>query len=196
MKKQLIRLGTASTMAGLILGTAAVAGASTASIDTTGPDSHNSVEWKNKLSFDLRNDNDIHVTNNNPQSASSGKVEVEHNTTGGDATSGGAANDSSLDASVAINNSGSNWADMFSGGMASDDASIYKTGPDSHNMIEFNNEAKIEVDNDSDVTITNNVNQKATSGSAEVSGNTSGGDATSGDASNTSSSTFTLDITN
>lgn len=196
MKKQLIRLGAASTVAGLILGAAAVAGASSASIGTTGPNSHNEVEWQNRLELRLNNHNDLHLTNNNPQTARTGSAEVEHNTIGGDATSGDASNESSLEANVSINNSNGGFGELFENGMGNDTANINLTGPNSHNEVEFHNQANVNVTNDNHVNVTNNNTQNATSGSAEVSGNTEGGSATSGNASNTSYSSFSVDITN
>lgn len=219
MKRQLIRLGAASTVAGLILGTAAVAGAS--SISDTGPHSTNEVEHNNNLSLRITNDNNVRLTNNNPQYATSGDVRVggggssngyhwdkerhcwvrdndsEGNTNGGSAQSGDATNDSQFNADVNIDNSGSGLGGLLghmNGG--TENGSIDTTGPNSRNEIEFNNRADVNVRNDNNVTLTNNNTQRATSGDATVSGNTHGGDAVSGNASNTSSASFEVNITN
>ena len=144
----------------------------------------------------MHNNNSVSLNNNNPQTANTGKAEVEHNTTGGSATSGDAMNESMLDASVTFHNSSSGLANMYGGNMGSDTASISNTGPNSHNEVEFKNEANLTVTNSNNVQISNTNTQSATSGSAEVEGNTTGGDATSGGASNTSSNTFSIDITN
>lgn len=196
MKKQLIRLGTASTLFGLVLGTAAVAGASTGDIYNTGPGSTNKIEGYNKMSLRVHNDNDVNLSNNNPQNALTGKAEVEGNTTGGDATSGNATNESMLDASVSYDNSGFAGVGGWFEGTGSDSASIDTTGPGSYNKVEFKNSAYISVCNDNNVNISNTNQQSATSGKAEVEGNTTGGNATSGDAHNSSSSSFDVSISN
>jgi hypothetical protein len=184
----------ASTMFGLVLGTAAVAGAATGSIDTTGPDSTNKIEWKNKTELRVDNDNDVRLTNNNPQYASSGDAYVKHNTEAGDATSGDAANHSEFSASVSYRNGLGGWDSLFNAGAP--DASIHKTGPDSYNKVEYSNSTYVNIRNDNDVNITNNNTQTAKSGDATVYDNTEGGSATSGSAENHSSATFEVNITN
>lgn len=79
-------------------------GNSSASIDTTGPDSYNSIKFNYHSSVDVNNDNDVHVNNNNDQYARSGNATVQHNTSGGSATSGDAMNTNSTSTSVNISN--------------------------------------------------------------------------------------------
>src|SRR6478609_912761 len=82
---------------GLVVGLAGFAGASSGTIGTTGPDSENSITHESDVDLDFDNDNDIRLTNHNDQRASSGDAEANHNTTAGDAESGMASNDNSVD---------------------------------------------------------------------------------------------------
>lgn len=74
--------------------------------------------------------------------------------------------------------------------------SISNTGPDSNNECTVNGGTQCSVSNDNDITISNNNSQTSGSGDAGVTGNTSGGSATSGGSSNTSSTSVGVDITN
>ncbi len=188
------RLILVGAVAALALSSAAV-GASDASIDETGPDSYNKVEFDNHFRTRVTNNNNASATNNNPQSASTGDAKVKHNTTGGDATSGDASNESNLDVSYNVDNSGGNWVTGWDGldGVSGD---ISNTGPDSRNKIEFDNNVRITVSNNNNLSVTNNNSQTASTGDARVSGNTTGGDATSGNASNTSNTTIEMEVTN
>ena len=76
-------------------GFAGVAMAQTGSIGTTGPSSTNNINGTETSVMTVTNSNSAHVSNNNTQGASSGEAEVEDNTTGGNATSGGASNGNS-----------------------------------------------------------------------------------------------------
>lgn len=195
MKKQLLRYAFLTSVASLTLGAATVAGATSGTIDTTGPDSHNDINYSSTSTVSLDNNNNASATNNNPQSTVSGEAEVEHNTTGGNATSGAASNDSSLEVSYSVSNNGMSWGNMGSDSFG-DDATIKNTGPDSENTIGFVHTMSVNVSNNNNLTVTNNNSQTAVSGEAEVEGNTTGGNATSGDASNTSNTTIMMDIMN
>lgn len=181
---------------GLVVGLAGFAGATSGTIGTTGPDSHNYVSDKVDYDVEVENENDIELTNKSEQYASSGEVEVEHNTTGGDAMSGDAANANDVSAEVEVDNSGAAAVVEGAGVTASNSGSITNTGPDSHNTVKFESETDIEVKNENDIEIRNYSEQKAKSGDAEVHGNTTGGSATSGSVSNTSSASFTVRVTN
>jgi hypothetical protein len=52
------------------------------------------------------------------------------------------------------------------------------------------------VNNDTNISVHNSNDQKAQSGDATVFGNTKGGSATSGDATNTNSTNFTFSVSN
>ncbi len=192
--KKIVRIAALSVMALSLTG--GVAAAHSGSIGTTGPDSVNKIEHKNRSTRNVDNNNALFVVNYNPQEARTGRARVSHNTTGGDATSGDATNDSLLRARVTVNNSGSNSAALGSGSSGNNSGTISKTGPDSYNTIKFENSSYVRVTNNNLVGVVNVNEQKAKSGSARVSGNTTGGDATSGDASNISTNETTISITN
>jgi len=182
---------------GLVVGLAGFAGATSGTIGTTGPDSTNEVKSTSSTEMKVDNNNDLRLSNKNHQQASSGKTEVEGNTTGGSATSGDGANNNAVDAMVEIDNSQAvaSLADIGTGG-GSNTGSITNTGPDSVNKVNFENKVKVNVDNDNNISICNTNDQVAKSGEAEVEHNTTGGDATSGSVTNTSSSSFTVRVTN
>lgn len=168
--------------------------ANSATIDTTGPHSRNSVEFRNRDSVRVTNNNNVSVRNNNPQSASTGEAKVRNNTTGGDATSGDASNDSLLRATLTLDNSSCSC--MQSNGSGDSSGDISNTGPNSSNHIVFNNSSHVTMTNNNNVSVENNNSQSASSGNASVSGNTTGGSATSGNASNISTTEVNLNITN
>lgn len=182
-------------VAGIIL-TAGIAAAGTGSIDTTGPDSENSVRFENESDIDVDNDTDVDANVNIDQDADSGDANVKYNTTGGDATSGDTENDSSLEAELSVDNSSSSGAALGGGQSGDDEGSINMTGPNSENHIVFNNRHEVRVNNNTNVDFDADVNQNANSGNANVWYNTTGGNATSGSASNTSSVVFSLSVTN
>ena len=70
------------------------------------------------------------------------------------------------------------------------------TGPDSINKITSNNESNTKVDNDNTVKVSNSNYQTGTSGDARVHENTTGGDATSGDVTNSNTQNLSLTVTN
>lgn len=194
MKKLLGMVLAAIMSVGL---TAGLAGASTGSIDTTGPDSENYVRFENESDVDVDNDTDVNADIVIDQNADSGNAKVRDNTTGGNAESGMAENDNSLEADLSIDNSSSSNAALNGGNCGCDDEGrINKTGPDSTNNIVFSNSHMVEVENNTDVDFDVDVDQNADSGDATVEHNTTGGNAMSGSASNTSSVMFSLSLTN
>jgi hypothetical protein len=105
MKTTILRVsGTTVVMACSLLLPAGIANAQ--SIDTTGPDSTNVITDTNKTTCTVKNDNDVDVTNNNPQDAHSGNVNTNENTTVGSVTSGDATNSSDTSVSVNLTNGG------------------------------------------------------------------------------------------
>lgn len=70
------------------------------------------------------------------------------------------------------------------------------TGPNSENMCVSTTSYSCSVTNTNEVTIVNQTTQEATSGTVSVSGNTTGGAASSGTVTNSSGTTFTVSITN
>lgn len=173
-----------------------VAAADSADIGTTGPSSTNKVEISRHHDLDIDNDNNVDVDNDNDQEAKTGDAKVYGNTTGGDAESGDAENSNETSTEVSITNSGAgSWAPMW-GGNGSSSASIDTTGPNSYNSIKFNYHSSVDVNNDNDVDVNNNNDQYAKSGSATVQNNTTGGNAVSGSAVNTNSTSTSVHISN
>lgn len=74
--------------------------------------------------------------------------------------------------------------------------SLTNTGPDSTNTINASNNFSYKEVNNSDVKVTNDNHQRASSGDATVSGNANGGSAGSGQASNQNSSSTSVSIEN
>ncbi|MDB5186567.1 MAG: hypothetical protein JWM07_39 [Candidatus Saccharibacteria bacterium] len=79
---------------------------------------------------------------------------------------------------------------------ATDSCTISNTGPDSTNSCVVKEDFTCKVENDNKFTVINKNNQEATSGSAAVSGNTTGGSATSGSATNSNGTVIDVTITN
>jgi hypothetical protein len=198
MKKRLARAAvTAATVLGLSV--PGVVAANSGSIDTTGPDSTNKVSFEHRGEVDIENNNSVNATLNTDQDAESGDVNVKHNTTSdGDAVSGDAMNESMVDATVDIDNSGS-WSGMDGcacGGDADHSGDISNTGPDSYNHVEVDTSHEVDIENNNSINFTSNVHQDADSGDVRVEDNTTAGGATSGNVSNTSSSSFSFSISN
>ena len=119
---------------GVVVGLASFAGATSGTIGTTGPHSENKITHESRTELGVENDNDIKLSNDNSQYASSGDTRVHGNTTGGHGMSGDGANDNSVDAMIEVDNSHS--AAVLEGigsGSASGSASIQNTGPSSEN---------------------------------------------------------------
>jgi hypothetical protein len=197
VRSRIIRAtAVAVTSLGLVAGLTNIAGASSGSLDTTGPFSTNTVKSINKAHIDVSNSNHLFLTSNNMQQSASGSANVSGNTNGGSAGSGATSNMSSFGATVAVTNTMP--TDMIGGGMTapSNSGTITDSGPNSDNTVVNVNKMSVDVSNDNSICLTTNNDQSATSGSANVSGNTNGGSATTGSASNTSTSTVSLTISN
>lgn len=195
MKKFLQILAAAVLAIGLTTG---IAAAQTGSLDTTGPGSDNVIRFDNDNDLDVDNDNDVDADVDVDQDADSGDAKVKKNTTGGDAASGDADNEADIEADVVLDNTmGVEVAGEAGCGCLDDaEASIENTGPHSDNRVIFNNSNDVDIDNDNDVDFDVDVDQDATTGDASVYGNTTGGDATTGSASNSSTTVFSLQIHN
>src|SRR4051812_37185193 len=79
---------------------------------------------------------------------------------------------------------------------ADNSGTIDTTGPDSSNVIKATTTNKLTVKNDNDLKVKNDNDQWAKTGKAEVEDNTTGGDATSGDASNDNSTDVSVTVDN
>jgi hypothetical protein len=94
---------TATTLTLALAGVAAAADSTT--MNTTGPDSDNRVVIDNTTSITTTNTNVVQVTNENVQTAQTGDVSANKNTSvGGVLGSGTASNDSATTTAVAIDN--------------------------------------------------------------------------------------------
>jgi len=174
---------------------AGFAAASTVTFDTTGPDSHQSVHLNNSNRLNVDNDNSLRVTNSNRQEAETGNVRAHENTSVGGLSSGAASNDNSTATTLSVDNSGSGLG-SFDFTPANDTVSMSLTGPDSRNNVTIDNRNSVRVDNDNHITVSNCNNQSAESGNVSASDNTTVGDMSSGDASNTNSTTTSVDLSN
>lgn len=200
MKKLLRRAAVAATSLGLSFGWAGVAAAQTADMGDTGPDSTNVISCNVNETYTLSNSNSVAAATYNTQGSHTGEADVRNNTNGGDASSGAASNSSSANTSVSVSNSGSSAAAFNSGGsgggVATLDASMTDTGPDSYNKIESEVNREVHVDNTNNVSVSSTNSQTATSGEAEVENNTNAGSATTGGASNTSTQSTSISVSN
>lgn len=187
-----------ATSLGLVVGFAALAGASpVTTIRDTGPDSYNTVKNRVHSYVKVENNNCLSATNYNSQTAWSGNAHVYDNTRGGDAVSGAARNTNSLNASATVNNTGSGaWAGAANVGGGNATTTIDNTGPDSVNTVRNETSVGVKVENNNNLSVTNTNTQSAYSGDATVSHNTTGGDAMTGDATNTNSTSINFHVTN
>jgi len=190
-------VGASVLSLGLVVGLAGFAGATSGTIGTTGPDSYNEVTSKSRTETRVKNNNNVNLSSKNHQYTSSGDAKVKGNTTGGSARSGDGENHNSVGATIEVDNS--QTAGVVAGVGSGDDhgtGSITNTGPDSVNKVKSEKSVRINVDNNNNIHIYNSNDQAAKSGDAEVTHNTTGGDATSGSVTNTNSSTFEVRVTN
>lgn len=182
---------------------ASQSGPTIVSNDTTGPNSTNNASASNSNSFTLNDNSTATINNNINATATSGNAGVTGNTHGGSATTGSATTDSSIfnlfnssvfgdNAVLVLINDMGRWVGrimnlgggamsglMTSGAVVSN----YNTGPNSTNNASYSTDNDLTINNNNTSTINNNVNIGAHSGDATVSGNTHGGNATSGNAS-------------
>lgn len=95
------------------------------------------------------------------------------------------------------NNNGNNVNNGGNGNApANAQASISNTGPGSNNSITVRKNSTTRVSNNNDVSVSNTTSQSATSGNAVVRGNTFAGNAFSGSAGNSSSSSSFIEVIN
>lgn len=153
----------------------------------------------------LNNENNVNIDNNITATAVSGDAVVGMNTEAGNAVSGSAGTSITVFNLIGSNvvaerallvfvNVEGTWVGFITGAPEGSNAAMLGGGVESHQNISGNTEYTTE----NNVSITNNVNLSATTGSASVLQNTTAGRATSGNASaaanitNISNSTFSL----
>lgn len=191
-------LGAGVLSLGLVVGLAGFASAApgSGSISDSGAHSYNKVTQWTSHRVMVSNDNDLHATNNNTQTAYTGVAVTKDNHTAGAASTGSATNTNSLNASVAVNNAASSAAAMPAPSTQSSTASITDSGAHSYNKVTSVDTSSTFVDNDNTVSVTNNNTQSAVSGAAIVKDNHTAGDAVSGDATNSNSTTISFNVSN
>lgn len=173
--------------------------AATVSISNTGAWSLNKIVLKSGGSsskLKVKNNNNVTTVVVTGQTAVSGNAKVKGNTTGGDAKSGNADNLNDLIGEVTIENVAPESCGCEGG--ADVDASIDTTGKKSANIIVVGGSGHggTKVTNNNTVGVENATEQAAVSGNAKVSWNTTGGDATSGDATNDNLTDLVVGIAN
>ena len=175
---------------------AGFAAASTVTVSNTGPHSHQTTKLTNKNDVTTKNTNKLGVANLSNQTATTGNVKANSNTSAGDAASGGATNDGTTTTDAIVTNSAA--ADSGSGSWLTGDSDVSydTTGPNSHQNTTITNTNKVTTTNNNTVGITNVNKQTAKSGNVSGSDNTTVGSLTSGDASNTSNTATTVTISN
>jgi hypothetical protein len=188
--------GAAVASAGLVFGLSGVAGATSGTIGTTGPFSNNQIS-SNEINTGLyTSNNSLPIHSANAQSAHTGSANVAFNNTGGSAMTGAANNSNSTNVVATVSNGGAGGMLGGTWGVNQDSATITTTGPSSNNQVFLNRTNTMTVTNNNSVPITTVNTQTALSGSANVSGNTFGGSAITGNASNTNTQTISVNVTN
>jgi len=193
---------------GLMANAAGVAGASSSSgvIDTTGFNSLNTVKNIDSLrarsSLKVANHDNTLVGNSTSQDAYSGRARASENTTSGDVFSGDTSNHSSTSTALDIRNSTPSLAhpDLSLPSLGGGSGQIGTTGADSSNVVvnkqKVDLSSKVTIANDVNTAVLNNTDQHASSGSAEADRNTKVGTVESGNSSNVSSTSTTINVSN
>lgn len=161
-------------------------------IAASGPSSNNTISGGGDSNLSLNVDSTRSINNNVTTDASTGDATVGGNTSGGTATTGSAQNNVTLlnltgqrvvakNAMLVFVNVFGTWVGLIMNAPAGTNA-IAATGPDSTNTIVGGGDTNIDVDVNENSQINNNVRTTARSGDADVTGNTVGGNASSGDA--------------
>lgn len=193
--KKLLRIAAASVMA--ISLTTGVVSANSGSNDTTGPDSTNVNDIRNRHNVEVKNEADIELRNSTYNAAYTGDANARRNTTVDDVGTGDARADNLFRASVRVDNDGATTAALNNGsGNGSADFSNHLTGPDSVNRNILRNSSNVEVKNKTDVNISNHTYNKASSGDASASRNTTVGNVTTGNADAINTTDVTITVTN
>jgi hypothetical protein len=192
--RKLLRLAAATAVSASL--TTGLAAAQSGSIDTTGPNSHNTVTVRSTNTFRQNNNNHVHASVSNTQRAYSGDARVQNNTNAGDASTGAAMNDNSTSLSASVSNSTPSLGGAGFMGSSEPSATMSTTGPNSHNTINVTSNNSATITNNNTVDVRSTSTQTATSGNATVQNNTNGGSASTGDASNSNSTTVDLNISN
>ncbi len=185
---------------GLTVGVVGAVGAQTGTIGETGEDSTNTVLVNSDTDAHSTKNASVHAENNNAQTAVSGDATVEDGDDDGSALSGEATNNGTAEGTVTVDQGpgggggGPVLSESYVGGGGAEGSISGPTGEGSTNSVEVNKSALLTQEHNANVNIVNNNPQHAESGAATVIGGNDGGTATSGTASNTSNTTFTIGI--
>jgi len=191
MKKQIVYRAAAATVLGLSLTTGVVAADS---ISNSAPWAHNHTASTTHSSQRVTNTNAVNATSHNYQSAHTGSATTAGNPTGsGGATTGDARNTASVSGDITVSNTASSTMPAPTVTPPAP-SSIQNSGMGAHNSTYTSASASSTVTNNNYVRVTSDNVQNASSGEAGVYHNVSGGDATSGDASNSYTGTFTVNV--
>lgn len=169
-------------------------------VTLTGPSSINTSNANVNNNTSVTNSNNLGINNQVNASAGSGNASVSDNTTGGNASSGTAKTTITAfnltgskviganDLLVFVNVTGK-WVGLIVNAPAGATAAelgggISSSGPNSTNSNNTNVNNTAAIKNNANLAINNNITTAAKSGNATVSGNTKGGNATSGNANN------------
>ena len=190
---------TSAVLATVVMATFGISGfVSADTITNTGPNSTNRISNTAQADCRVNNVNNVNVNSTNDQKAKTGNAKATHNTTAGDATTGNANNQNDITVKGSIDNSQAATDCVCVAVPVVDEmtAEISTTGPSSSNVITTDTTTKTDITNTNNVQISNTNHQVATTGDAIVSDNTTGGNATTGDANNHNSAGFLLNLTN
>jgi len=197
MKTLLSRIAAGSVATVAVFAGFSASMASAAPYSTEGP---NSPVWSFKKTYkqtNLANKTNVYAKNNTYQRASSGDVKAFNNTTVGDATSGDASNAASFSATVSVDNTSSSAAALSgSNGGSGGTGAISTEGPNSPIKAVDVYVEKTNVYNKTNIAVSNNTVQSASTGDVWAANNTTVGDVSSGDASNTSTSSMNISVSN
>ena len=164
-----------------------------AQIDTTGPNSLNTINQNGNTTTNTTAVDNKSITNNLDLSAASGNANVNGNTNAGSAQTGGAQTKINVynltgrdiigdDALLVFVNVKGQWVGLIFNAPAGSNT-VLGTGPNSTNTINSNTNNNANIDVNANSSIVNNVTADAQSGDAAVTNNTNGGNAKTGDAS-------------
>lgn len=161
------------------------------SITNAGPNSTNTIDQTVNNNGTFNGFFNATISNNSTSHATSGNALVSNNTSGGGASSGNASGLVNILNLLQSNWNPQNLPTLFNaningnvtGDLILDPNIINHTGPGSNSSIDTQTNNNLTINSDANGTINNDITLDAVSGKAGVSGNTTGGDATSGDAS-------------
>lgn len=166
-------------------------------VSTEGPGSGVGVVLGATNNIGVRNNNNAVLSALARQNALSGNANVSGNTSGGGSGSGGAGNANGTNSAVKVTNGSGGILPGGGGGSdGSNDVNISTQGPDSGVNFTSTINSNTSIVNSNNITTIATTTQNADSGNANVSGNTSGGSAGTGDATNVNGADTNVSVVN